>query len=296
MTARSPSWSTPVDVADGRAAVGERDGDLVAAQVVGVGQDLAVGDDYAGAALVAADPDDRRTGAGGGALDRGLEIVDKAHEKFDSCRVLCPFGGCRRQVTSDLQSTTMWRMTASDRWHRSRLPWRPWPSGTASTRRADVAAWGRPRPGRRSLEPAAGRAPARRAGHASTTCSAGSPGIAPNILSERLRRLERERVIHAVPYSARPVRMEYALTADGRDLASAVRLLADWGGRGRSRGGRPRGAPPRRLRDAPRGALVLPHLRAEHPRRRGGRRPADLEAPPSSPRLGSGSGWRPCEL
>lgn len=57
------------------------------------------------------------------------------------------------------------------------------------------------------------------------------PGIAPNILSERLRRLERERVIHAVPYSARPVRMEYALTADGRDLASAVRLLADWGGR-----------------------------------------------------------------
>jgi len=59
----------------------------------------------------------------------------------------------------------------------------------------------------------------------------GVAGIAPNILSERLRRLERERVIHAVPYSDRPVRMEYALTADGRDLASAVRLLADWGGR-----------------------------------------------------------------
>src|SRR5665811_1583126 len=59
----------------------------------------------------------------------------------------------------------------------------------------------------------------------------GVPGIAPNILSERLRRLERERVIHSFPYSARPVRMEYALTADGRDLASAVRLLADWGGR-----------------------------------------------------------------
>jgi DNA-binding HxlR family transcriptional regulator len=60
---------------------------------------------------------------------------------------------------------------------------------------------------------------------------AGVPGIAPNILSERLRRLERERVVHAVPYSERPLRMEYALTADGRDLASAVRLLADWGGR-----------------------------------------------------------------
>ena len=59
----------------------------------------------------------------------------------------------------------------------------------------------------------------------------GVSGIAPNILSERLRRLERERVVHAVPYSARPVRMEYALTADGLDLASALRLLADWGGR-----------------------------------------------------------------
>jgi len=60
---------------------------------------------------------------------------------------------------------------------------------------------------------------------------AGVSGIAPNILTERLRRLERERVIHAVPYSERPPRMEYALTADGRDLASALRLLADWGGR-----------------------------------------------------------------
>lgn len=59
---------------------------------------------------------------------------------------------------------------------------------------------------------------------------AGIPGIAPNILSDRLRRLALERVVHAVPYSDRPVRMEYALTADGRDLASAVRLLADWGG------------------------------------------------------------------
>jgi DNA-binding HxlR family transcriptional regulator len=59
----------------------------------------------------------------------------------------------------------------------------------------------------------------------------GVPGIAPNILTERLRRLERERVIHAVPYSERPPRMDYALTAEGRDLASALRLLADWGAR-----------------------------------------------------------------
>jgi DNA-binding HxlR family transcriptional regulator len=57
------------------------------------------------------------------------------------------------------------------------------------------------------------------------------PGIAPNILTDRLRRLERERILVSSPYSTRPPRMEYALTGDGRDLASALRLLADWGSR-----------------------------------------------------------------
>ncbi len=56
-------------------------------------------------------------------------------------------------------------------------------------------------------------------------------GIAPNILSDRLRRLEREGVVLARPYQDRPPRMDYALTAAGRDLASALRLLADWGAR-----------------------------------------------------------------
>src|SRR4029077_6102733 len=52
------------------------------------------------------------------------------------------------------------------------------------------------------------------------------PGIAANILTDRLRRLERERILVAAPYSTRPPRMEYTLTGDGRDLASALRLLA----------------------------------------------------------------------
>src|SRR6476659_3064694 len=56
-------------------------------------------------------------------------------------------------------------------------------------------------------------------------------GVAPNILTERLRRLEREGVVLARPYTDRPPRMEYALTAAGHDLASALRLLADWGAR-----------------------------------------------------------------
>ena len=55
------------------------------------------------------------------------------------------------------------------------------------------------------------------------------PGIAANILSERLKRLEREGLLVARPYSVRPPRAAYQLTAEGRELAGALRLLAQWG-------------------------------------------------------------------
>src|ERR1700744_2772156 len=57
------------------------------------------------------------------------------------------------------------------------------------------------------------------------------PGIAANILSERLKRLEREGLLIARPYSERPPRAAYQLTAEGTDLAGALRLLARWGAR-----------------------------------------------------------------
>jgi DNA-binding HxlR family transcriptional regulator len=57
------------------------------------------------------------------------------------------------------------------------------------------------------------------------------PGIAPNILTDRLRRLERGGIVRSTPYQERPTRLAYGLTGDGRDLASALRLLADWGAR-----------------------------------------------------------------
>jgi DNA-binding HxlR family transcriptional regulator len=57
-------------------------------------------------------------------------------------------------------------------------------------------------------------------------------GIAPNILADRLRRLETERVIRATPYSRRPPRFVYELTDEGSELAGALRLLAEWGARG----------------------------------------------------------------
>jgi DNA-binding HxlR family transcriptional regulator len=57
------------------------------------------------------------------------------------------------------------------------------------------------------------------------------PGLAANILSERLKRLEREGLLVARPYSERPPRAAYELTAEGRELAGALRLLAHWGAR-----------------------------------------------------------------
>jgi DNA-binding HxlR family transcriptional regulator len=57
------------------------------------------------------------------------------------------------------------------------------------------------------------------------------PGIAPNILTQRLRHLESEALVVARPYSERPPRFSYELTASGAELAGALRLLADWGAR-----------------------------------------------------------------
>jgi DNA-binding HxlR family transcriptional regulator len=57
------------------------------------------------------------------------------------------------------------------------------------------------------------------------------PGIAPNILSERLKRLERDGLLLSRPYIERPPRAAYQLTAQGMELAGALRLLAQWGAR-----------------------------------------------------------------
>jgi DNA-binding HxlR family transcriptional regulator len=59
------------------------------------------------------------------------------------------------------------------------------------------------------------------------------PGIASNVLSQRLRHLERQGLVVAQPYCERPPRFIYELTASGSGLAGALRLLSDWGARHR---------------------------------------------------------------
>lgn len=56
-------------------------------------------------------------------------------------------------------------------------------------------------------------------------------GIAPNVLTERLRRLEAQGLLVAEAYSERPPRFVYQLTEAGRGLAGVLRLLSDWGAR-----------------------------------------------------------------
>jgi len=57
------------------------------------------------------------------------------------------------------------------------------------------------------------------------------PGIAPNILTQRLRHLEQQGLVASTPYTQRPVRLSYELTAAGRELGDAVAVLAAWGAR-----------------------------------------------------------------
>src|SRR5918994_5023270 len=56
-------------------------------------------------------------------------------------------------------------------------------------------------------------------------------GIAPNILTARLKSLQAGGLVVAPPYERRPLRMRYSLSEPGRRLATAIASLAEWGAR-----------------------------------------------------------------
>jgi len=53
--------------------------------------------------------------------------------------------------------------------------------------------------------------------------------VAPNTLSARLATLEREGLVERRLYEQRPPRMEYVLTAKGREVEPVLRVLQAWG-------------------------------------------------------------------
>jgi DNA-binding HxlR family transcriptional regulator len=58
-----------------------------------------------------------------------------------------------------------------------------------------------------------------------------SLGVASNVLTDRLNRLVDEGIAQRVPYSERPERFEYRLTAKGRELGLVLLALMQWGDR-----------------------------------------------------------------
>jgi DNA-binding HxlR family transcriptional regulator len=74
-------------------------------------------------------------------------------------------------------------------------------------------------------------------------------GIAPNILTARLRRLVEHGVLEERAYQEHPPRVEYRLTAKGRDVYPVIVALLGWGDRWYAQDGPP---------------VVLMHAACEH--------------------------------
>jgi len=53
-------------------------------------------------------------------------------------------------------------------------------------------------------------------------------GIPTNILADRLKRLEKEKIIEKSKYQDRPVRYAYKLTQKGKDLGPALWSMVEW--------------------------------------------------------------------
>jgi len=83
---------------------------------------------------------------------------------------------------------------------------------------------------------------------------------APNILSNRLKKLVGHGLLDRVPYSQHARRFEYQLTEKGRDLYPAIALLMQWGDRWLDEG---KGAPLELVHQSC-GMVIHPTLKCEH--------------------------------
>jgi DNA-binding HxlR family transcriptional regulator len=70
-----------------------------------------------------------------------------------------------------------------------------------------------------------------RGGRRFQDCLSALPGIAPTILSDRLKLMEEHELVTRSFYSDHPPRAEYVLTDKGKELGGVVGALAAWGSR-----------------------------------------------------------------
>lgn len=57
------------------------------------------------------------------------------------------------------------------------------------------------------------------------------PGLSEKVLTDALREMEADGVVHREVYDVLPPKTVYSLTAFGRELAEALAPLSDWGHR-----------------------------------------------------------------
>jgi DNA-binding HxlR family transcriptional regulator len=58
--------------------------------------------------------------------------------------------------------------------------------------------------------------------------SSAVPGLSDRMLAERLKELESEDIVLRTVVPETPVRVEYSLTAKGRDLEAVIRAVSGW--------------------------------------------------------------------
>lgn len=56
-------------------------------------------------------------------------------------------------------------------------------------------------------------------------------GVTQKMLTQQLRELERDRMLHREVFAEVPPRVEYSLTDDGRSLQPILQQMCDWGNR-----------------------------------------------------------------
>jgi len=76
-------------------------------------------------------------------------------------------------------------------------------------------------------------------------------GISPRTLSQRLRALEEDGVVDRQVFMESPYRVEYSLTAKGRELLPIVEAMRTWGSRWGGDGSAPLAPAPLVARDRP---------------------------------------------
>jgi DNA-binding HxlR family transcriptional regulator len=90
------------------------------------------------------------------------------------------------------------------------------------------------------------------------------PGLTKKMLTQHLRELERDGIIHRRVYAQVPPKVEYSLTKHGESLKPILKLMSAWGAKHRARYGSPKSevhaqkaagsakVPPGEIEEAPR--------------------------------------------